>query len=134
MASTTTIEYGVACCDERIASAKSKIENLRTMEMVLSLVKLDLQPKHQRQITIHNNIIQLIKIEKLLYKSLANPRRELYPKLLAKYSEMLSDTLELIREQVVLGEEPETFYLDYSAKLLTQQEYISKLCKGYGEM
>jgi hypothetical protein len=124
----------VSSCDERIASVQEKLNSWRIYGKVLSLVDLEMDTKYQEKIKNYENNIKLIQTEKLLYKTLANPKsaRAIFPKLLSKYDELMGLSYDLSGNMVVTGLSPEGDHLEYCSSSLKQREYIRKLCL-YGE-
>lgn len=129
-----TIAICLASCDERIASVQDKLDSWKVYGKVLGLADLDLETKYQDKIKNYQNNIQLIKTEKLIYNALANPKsaRAIFPKLLAKYDELIGVSYDLSGNMVINGLNAEGDHLEYCNQSLAQREYIRKLCL-YGE-
>jgi len=117
-------ERSFASCDERIAALQDEA----------CWKKVDLSMKYQELINDHENFIKIIKTEKLIYTALANPNsaRAIFPKLLAKFDELLSGALDHRSKLVTTGFKQEGEYLDFCKAALENREYIKLLCR-YGE-
>ena len=122
------LESSFTSCDKRIAALHDKVSFWK----VLNLVGLSM--KYQELINDHENIIKMIKTEKLIYTALANPNsaRAIFPKLLAKFDELLSGALDHRSKLVTTGFKQEGEYLDFCKAALENREYIKLLCR-YGE-
>jgi hypothetical protein len=129
-----TISMCVASCDERITSIQDKLSSWRMYGEVLNLVDLEMETKYQDKIQNYENNIKLVQTEKLLYNALANPKsqRAIFPKLLAKYDELMGVSYDLSGNMVITGLNAEGDHLEYCNQSLAQREYIRKLCL-YGE-
>jgi hypothetical protein len=129
-----TISMCVASCDERITSIQDKLSSWRMYGNVLNLVDLEMETKYQDKIQNYENNIKLVQTEKLLYNALANPKsqRAIFPKLLAKYDELMGVSYDLSGNMVITGLNVEGDHLEYCNQSLAQREYIRKLCL-YGE-
>lgn len=123
----------IASCDERIASVQDKLSALKVYVKVLNLMDLEMK-KYQEKIQNYENNIKLIQTEKLIYKALINPNsaRAIFPKLLAKYDELMGVSYDLSGNMVISGLSAEADHLEYCKSSLDQREYIRKLCL-YGE-
>lgn len=124
----------LSSCDERIASVQDKLDSWKVYGKVLKLVDLDMETKYEDKIKTYENNIKLIKTEKLIYNALANPKSSgaIFPKLLAKYDELVGISYDLSGNMVINGLNAEGDHLEYCNQSLAQREYIKKLCL-YGE-
>ena len=129
-----TIAKCIASCDERISSVQDKLSSWRVYGKVLNLVDLEMETKYEEKIQNYENNIKLIQTEKLLYNALANPKSQkaIFPKLLAKYDELMGVSFDLSGNMVITGLNAEGDHLEYCNQSLAQREYIKKLCY-YGE-
>jgi hypothetical protein len=117
-------------CDERIASLQNKIDAYAPMMAVLKLVGLT--SEHHDNVANYQNQIKLVKTEKLIYQSLmnANSRQEIFPRLLAKYDELLEESRQLSSNMVRSGLNKEVDHLEYCKASMGQRDYIKKMCVG----
>lgn len=78
--------------------------------------------------------ITIFKVKKLIIKFLANPQshKEIFPKLLAKYDELLTEFYDISSNQVKNGTCEEGVYLELCSETLKDRECIRQLC-FYGE-
>ena len=130
---TEVIAKCFASCDERIASVQDKLSSWRVYGKVLDLVDLKMESKYQEKIKNYENNIKLIQTEKLIYSALLKANNgALFPRLTAKYDELLGVSYDLSGNMVLTGLNPEGDHLEYCNQTLAQREYIKKLCL-YGE-
>jgi hypothetical protein len=134
----------IASCDERIASIQDKLSAWKSYGDIMALAEgcyeeeeakdIFRKSKYFDKINNYENNIKLIQTEKLLYNALANPKfqREIFPKLLAKYDELMGVSYDLSGNMVITGLHAEGDYLEYCSSSLAQREYIRQLCY-YGE-
>ena len=124
----------LASCDERINSIQDKLSSWIVYGKVLAIGNLEMETKYQNTIQNSQNNIKLIQVEKMLYKALANKntQRQLFPKLLSKYDDLMGISYDLSGNMVITGLVPEGDYLEYCNQSLAQREYIKKMCL-YGE-
>jgi hypothetical protein len=121
-------------CDERTASLQGKIDALIPM---MKFAKLMGVSSYDDRLANYQTQIKLIKTEKLIYQSImnANSRQEIFPKLLAKYDELMEESQYLISKMVRSGLEKEEDYLEYCKSTMGQRSYIKTMCdegkKGY---
>jgi len=128
-----TITKCIASCDERIASITDKLSAWKVYGNVLQLVDLNMETKYEEQIKNYENSIKLIQTEKIIYNALLKKGNgALFPKLLAKYDDLMGISYDLSGNMVLTGLAPEGDYLEYCSQSLAQREYIRKLCL-YGE-
>ena len=128
-----TIAECLASCDTRIASVTDKLSAWKVYGNVLKLVDLDMETKYQDNIKNYENNIKLIQTEKIIYNALLKKGNgALFPKLLAKYDDLMGISYDLSGNMVITGLNQEGDYLEYCSQSLAQREYIRKLCL-YGE-
>jgi hypothetical protein len=129
-------------CDERIATAQSKLDSCNKLLLFLAgiheqdedntVFKMEANKVFHKIKQLKNNI-QLVKVEKVIYQALGkNNNGALFPKLLQKYSDLMADSYELSGNMVKLNAVEEQEHLVYCAKSLKQRDYIERLCL-YGE-
>jgi hypothetical protein len=130
---TKVIAKGIASCDERIASVQDKLSSWRLYGKILDLVDLEMESKYQEKIKNYENNIKLVQTEKLIYSALLKANNgALFPRLLAKYDELMGVSYDLSGNMVITGLNVEGDHLEYCNQSLAQREYIKKLCL-YGE-
>jgi hypothetical protein len=130
----------VGSCDERIAKIQARLDKWKVYNTVLEIAKMacktnedrevfDIKlPEQTRQDNEKNNI-SLIKVERLIYTSLKNnANKAIYPRLLAKYDELMGLSYDMSGNLVLLNVNKETDYLDYCRNSLKQREFIKKIC------
>ena len=72
--------------------------------------------------------IQLVKVEKLIYKSLGKSRiGVIFQKLFQKYSDLMAESYEISENMVQLGSKEQT-HIEYCSSSLKQRDYIEQLC------
>lgn len=138
----STIPMCLEDCDRRIAQAESQIVAWDRNEYVLSQMERlahtkeeeglcdKLRPELAVKQNWENNL-KLIRVEKLIYTSLTHyGNNALFPRLLAKYDELMRESYELVGDRVQDGLK-EQLYLHYCSKSLKQREYIKAMC-DYG--
>jgi|Laugrespbdmm15sd_2_1035082.scaffolds.fasta_scaffold50807_1 hypothetical protein len=134
--------------DERIESITDKLEMCKMSIFVKNMLKREdddatknisyfQKPSkkwnnahHDVRLNIFETQLKMLKLEKQVYISYnlrKNP--DVFPKLLAKYSEALTESLELQSILVGHSEVPEGDYLEYANKAPTQYKYIKILCE-----
>lgn len=119
----------IKSCDERISSIQEKLNEWIVYGKVLSIVSFDLETKYQDKLKNYENNIKLIKTEKLIYNALMKSNNsELFPKLLARYDELMGVSYDLSGNMVITGLVVEGDYLDYCKQSLDQREYIRTIC------
>ena len=92
-----------------------------------------METKYQEKIQNYENNIKLVQTEKLIYNALLKRNNNaLFPKLLAKYDELMGVSYDLSGNMVLTGLNAEGDHLEYCSQSLAQREYIRKLCL-YGE-
>nr|WPF46706.1 MAG: hypothetical protein [Lake Baikal virophage 10] len=131
-------------CDERISSVQSKIDSWKPYKNVLLLGAMCFDNEEDKsifklkdcdteKIKNYENNIQLIKVEKLMYQSLAKRNNNaIFPILLQKYGDLMVNSYDISGNMVRLEGMEEQEHLEYCKSSLKQREYIEKLCK-YGE-
>jgi len=130
---TEVIAKCIASCDERIISAQDKLISWKVYGKVLNLVDLEMEMKYQEKIQNYENNIKLIQTEKIIYNALLKAgSNALFPRLLAKYDELMGVSYDLSGNMVLTGLNAEGYHLEYCNQSLAQREYIRKLCL-YGE-
>jgi hypothetical protein len=123
----------IASCDERITSITDKLSAWKVYGKVLKLVDLNMETKYEEQIKNYENNIKLIQTEKIIYNALLKKGNgALFPKLLAKYDDLMGISYDLSGNMVLTGLNKEGDHLEYCSQSLAQREYIRKLCL-YGE-
>jgi len=128
-----TITKCIASCDERIASVQNNLNNWKVYSKVLNLVDFEMETKYEDKIKNYENNIKLIQTEKIIYNALLKHKNcSLFPKLLAKYDELMGVSYDLSGNMVITGLNPEGDHLEYCNQSLAQREYIRKICL-YGE-
>ena len=130
----------VASCDERIAKIQVRLDQWKVYNSVLEIAKMafknneekevfDLKLPEQTRQDNEKNSIALIKVERLIYISLKNnANKAIYPKLLAKYDELMGVSYDMSGNLVLLNVNKETEHLDYCRDSLKQREYIKTIC------
>jgi hypothetical protein len=78
------------------------------------------------------NNIRLVNVEKLMYYALEKDNRVIFPRLLAKYDELMVVSYDLSGNMVNSGLVPENEHLDWCKASLKQREYIKTMCE-FGE-
>jgi len=138
------ISMCIASCDERIASIQTKLDSWKVYGRVLGLVSscydkeedksvFKMEDKNAEKMKNYENNIQLIKVEKLIYQSLAKSGNgAIFPKLFQKYSDLMAVSYDISGNMVRLDGVEEQEYLEYCASSLNQRDYIKKIC-FYGE-
>nr|WPF46662.1 MAG: hypothetical protein [Lake Baikal virophage 8] len=81
--------------------------------------------------------IKIINVERLIYHALLKKldgvdNRELFPRLLAKYDELMVDSQDISNNMVLNGIVAEGEYLEFCRECVHQREYIKRMC-NYGE-
>lgn len=118
----------IRSCDERISSIQKKLNEWIVYSKVLCIASFELETKYQDKIKNYENNIKLIKTEKIIYNALLKGNSELFPKLLARYDELMGLSYDLSGNMVITGLFVEGDYLDYCKKSLDQREYIRTIC------
>lgn len=119
----------IKSCDERISSIQEKLNEWIVYGKVLNIVSFDLETKYQDKLKNYENNIKLIKTEKIIYNALMKGNNsELFPKLLARYDELMGVSYDLSGNMVITGLVVEGDYLDYCKQSLDQREYIRTIC------
>jgi len=79
---------------------------------------------------LYENILKFSKVEKMIYTALLNPttKREIYPRLLAKYDELLEDELDFNNDQVAECVIPEGQYLRNCEHGLKHRNILKAVC------
>jgi hypothetical protein len=135
-----------ANCDERIASVQQKIDSWMPHQGIMGLmlnmyeekgdeegISVFKNNKYDDKVKNYENSIKLIQTEKLIYLALSKlGNGALFPKLLAKYDELMGVSYDLSGNMVNTGINQEGDHLTYCKQSLDQREYIRKLCL-YGE-
>jgi hypothetical protein len=130
---TEMIAKSIASCDERIASIQDSLSNWKVYNQILNLVDLEMEIKYQEKIQNYENDIKLIQTEKIIYNALLKAgNNALFPKLIARYDELMGLSYDLSGNMVLTGLNAEGDYLEFCNQSLVQREYIRKLCL-YGE-
>ncbi len=77
------------------------------------------------------NALKLVRVEKMIYVALTrNGNNALFPRLLAKYDELMRESYQLAEDRVQEGLKEDS-YLNYCADSLGQRNYIKAMC-DYG--
>ena len=130
----------VGSCDERIAKIQARLDKWKVYNSVLEIAKMgyktneekevfDLKLPEQTRQDNEKNSIALIRVEKMIYTSLFNKsNKAIYPRLLAKYDELMGVSYEMSGNLVLLNVKKETEYLDYCRDSLKQREFIKLIC------
>ena len=130
----------VSNCDERIAKIQKRLDQWKVYNSVLEIAKMayktnedreifDLKLQEQTRQENDKNNIALIRVERLIYTSLKNNAdKAIYPKLLAKYDELIGLSYDMSGNLVLMNVNKETEYLDFCRDSLEQREYIKKIC------
>ena len=75
------------------------------------------------------NAIEVIKTEKLIYSVLGKGNGEkLFPRLLAKYDELMNESYEISQAMVRSDDIPEGEYLTFCKETVKQRQHIKTLC------
>lgn len=123
----------IASCDERIGEQERKLLGWKNYNKILDLVNLEMAEKHKQIYQNYENNIKLIKVEKLIYQSLLKTNNQaIFPKLLAKYDELMGVSYDISGNLVMTGMEQEASHIDFCKISLEQRKYIEVLC-NYGE-
>ena len=124
-----TIAMCISSCDERIASIQDKLSSWKIYGKTLNLMDLKMETKYQDKIQNYENNIKLVQTEKIIYSALLKGNNgALFPKLLAKYDELMGASYDLSGNMVITGLNEEGDHLEYCKQSLAQREYIRKLC------
>lgn len=109
----------VDICDKRISNITSNISNI-TSKMGESDCKLGL------------GILAFVKVEKLIFTSCLNPntKEEIFKLLLAKFDELICNSLEVMESMVRDDEMNEGDYLNNCKEWGKEREKIRKICVG----
>ena len=105
----------VDICDKRISTITSKMEQMRGEDYYCKLGV---------------GILAFVKVEKLIFASILNPnsKKEIFKLLLAKYDELICNSLEMMESLVRDDEMNEGEYL-FNCKLWgKEREKIRKIC------
>jgi hypothetical protein len=133
-------QLAVGSCDERIAKIQVRLDKWNLYSQALGIAKMACKNNEQREIfdlklpdkTIQDydkNNVTLIKVERLIYTSFKNnANRAIYPRLLAKYDELMGVSYDMSGNLVLMNVYKETDYLDFCRDSLKQREYIKKIC------
>ena len=114
----------VGNCDERIAKVQARLDQWKVYKEVFD-INLPEQTRQDKD----KNSIALIRVEKMIYTSLFNKsNKAIYPRLLAKYDELMGVSYEMSGNLVLLNVKKETEYLDYCRDSLKQREFIKLIC------
>lgn len=123
----------IASCDERIEDQERKLDGWKAYNKILDLVNLEMAEKHKQIYKNYENNIKLVKVEKLIYQSfLKTNNKAIFPKLLAKYDELMGISYDISGNLVMTGMEKEGDHLDFCKLSLEQRKFIEMLC-NYGE-
>jgi hypothetical protein len=134
------VDKGLISCDERIATAQRTIDELTLRKKIIMIGLLGREIPSgsfdNADIRIKNkeNTIKLIKMEKMIYTSIKNPKsvRAIYKKLQDKYAEMMVESMELSTQMVSMGVVDEGEHLEFCNGSTHQKKYIDTMC-SYGE-
>ncbi len=75
------------------------------------------------------NAIKSIQIEKLMYVSLTKVgNNALFPKLLAKYDELVMESYQIVDDRVQEGNSEEGYYLRLCEMSLKKREHLKQVC------
>ena len=128
-----TISKCIASCDERIEDQERKLDGWKAYNKILDLVNLEMEEKNKQIYKNYENNIKLVKVEKLIYQSfLKTNNKAIFPKLLAKYDELMGISYDISGNLVMTGMEKEGDHLDFCKLSLEQRKFIEILC-NYGE-
>jgi hypothetical protein len=134
------VAINIAHCDERIASLESKIDLWKPWETMMKFCEglydddknkdIFRNAPNQDEVKNLKNDLELVKTEKLIYKCLTNEKtvKAFYPRLLAKYDELMGLSYDLSGNMVINNMVLEGDHLEYCKESLNQREYIRKLC------
>ena len=122
-------------CDERIDDIQMKLEFADTYKFLKIVIPDDDDESRRRFIKTSSRLKQLesilkfIKVEKMIFTALLNPttNKEIFPRLIAKFDELLGDALNMGSEMVGVGHLGEGEYLmncDGAMKKRTQLKII----------
>lgn len=140
-----TMEQVLVClkdCDERIARLTDGLRRIEIKEFIFLKMLRMAQSEEEHKIcdTLKNdsllklnaeNGIKLIKVEKMIYSALTKVgNNDIFPRLLAKYDELMRESYELGNDRVQEGLKEDS-YLKYCADSLGQRDYIKAMC-DYG--
>jgi len=116
-------------CDERIGSITDKIAKYQLKALMCLMVgSLELGAGWKKKVENCENDRRLIQIEKLIYTAHDKQRKETLHLLFEKYSEKMTLSLELGKEEVEMGFMEEGSYLEFCRKTLFQRDFIKKMC------
>ena len=132
----------VGSCDERIAKIQVRLDKWKVYNSVLEIVKMGYKTNEDREVfdlklpdktkqDDEKNDIAIIKVERLIYTSLQNnANKAIYPRLLAKYDELLGLSYDNSGKLVLMNVNKERDHLDWCRESLKQREYIKSICDG----
>jgi hypothetical protein len=82
-------------------------------------------------IKMFENEMNLVKTNNLVYLALIadKPDKAIFPLLLAKYDDLLTEFYDILSDMVRKGSINESYYLDYCKDSLENRESIKKLCE-----
>jgi hypothetical protein len=128
-------------CDKRLAKIKVEKDFLEYQQVIkkqlFNLVsneekkEYEQTPKELNNILILTNAASLVRTERMCFNSLLNQANlDIYPRLLAKYDELMVTGYELAKDAVLLGVVQETDYVNLCRKSLGQREFIKVVCES----
>ena len=131
----------IACCDERIASAQSKLDNWKPYACVMGLmaklydkeedVKVFTEAPQMDNVKELTNVIKLIKVEKMMWNALKNnSNKDLFKHILSKYDELMCLSYDISGDMVLNGIRVEGDYLEYCKSSLDHREVMRKMCSA----
>jgi hypothetical protein len=119
----------IADCDNRIADVKNSIADLKVCWTVRKFISESQREMwYNLKIQNYENTIKMIQTEKIIYNALLKGNSGLFPKLLERYDELLSNSCEFGNQFVTNGLALEGDYLDYCKESVEQRNYISQIC------
>jgi hypothetical protein len=122
-------EKNIVRCDEKLERNQNALGLLLGMKKSLELVS---SKKIECRILKTQNDIKLVKVEKLIYKAVVEKNSLIFPKLMEKYDELMTTSLEIWEDLVLNEVAVEAGYLDFCKKCLKEREGFKMICEVFG--
>ena len=138
----------IQSCNRRMDSIQSRMDSVNLYKNVLSLAGgiyekeedksiFKMETKYEDELQSCEKDIKTINVERLIYNALLKKldgvdNRALFPRLLAKYDELIVDNMDISNNMVQNGIVAESEYLEFCRESVHQREYIKRIC-NYGE-
>jgi hypothetical protein len=124
-------EKAIVRFDEKLERQQNALGLLLGMKKSLELVS---SKKIECRILKTQNNIKLVKVQKLIYKAVVEKNSLIFPKLMEKYDELMTTSLEIWEDLVLNEVAVEAGYLDYCKKCLKEREGIKMICEVFGDL